>query len=276
MPDDGSFIGYARIEAAAVIRFDRPDKLNACTRAMTVALVAAIERADADEAVRCLILTGTGRAFCAGADLTDGAALLGGRVPADEPFRDSGGVVALRLHDCRKPVIVAFNGPAAGMGVTLALAADIRIASRTARFALPFVRRGIVPESCSSWFLPRIVGLPRALDWMLRGATVSVEEALEAGLVRSVHEPDALMDAALALAREIAIETAPVSVALTRRLLWRMAGEPSPHRAHAIESRLLENRAGSADVAEGVASFLEKRRPRFPDRLDRTSLTDDW
>ncbi|GGD80309.1 enoyl-CoA hydratase-related protein [Croceicoccus mobilis] len=261
----------------AVIRFNRPDKLNACTREMGAALIELIDRAESQQAVRCIVITGNGRAFCAGADLSASKGTFAAAADTQaEPFRDFGGIITLRLYDCVKPVIVAFNGPAAGMGVTLALAADIRIASDTAKFVLPFVRRGIVPESASSWFLPRIVGLPRAMEWMLRGATVDASEALAAGLVSAVHPESALIPAAFALAEEIATHTAPVSVALTRRLLWRMAGAPDPHAAHAIESRLLHERMRSSDIREGAKSFLDKRLPEFPDRLDDGLPALDW
>jgi len=265
----------------AVIRFDRPDKLNAFTRTMAIDLVGLIDRADNDDAVRALILTGEGRAFCAGADLSsEGSSLSGKAAPAptplkadgsidwsDESTRDFGGYITLRLFDCRKPVIVAFNGAAAGMGVTMALAADFRIASTSAKFALPFVRRGIVPESASSWFLPHIVGITRALDWTLTGRTFAAPEALEAGLVSALHEPDALMPAALAIARGIADNAAPVSVALTRQMLWRMMSADHPMAAHRIESRGIFSRARARDVKEGVASFIEKRAPDFADRV---------
>lgn len=266
---------YEVERGVATITLDRSDQLNAMSRAMASALVALIDRADRDEAVRALIVTGAGRAFCAGADLASGA--LGETAQpdaaedkpewSDPAVRDFGGIITLRLFDCEKPVIVAFNGPAAGVGATLALAADFRLASTTAKFVFPFVRRGIVPESASSWFLSRIVGLSRAIEWLLLGASVSAEEALAAGLVRSLHAPEALMPAARAIADEIVTQTAPVSIALTRQLVWRMAGEPHPLAAHRLETLALQSRKGSADVPEGVASFLEKRPPIFPGRV---------
>jgi len=268
MHDDPPFFRSAIAEHVATITVDRADRLNAFTRAMAMDLTALIDRADWDDAVRAIILTGAGRAFCAGADLSGtGSAFTDADGPDPGGFRDFGGMITLRLFDCHKPVIAAFNGPAAGMGVTMALAADYRIASTTARFALPFVRRGIVPESCSSWFLPRLVGLPQALDWMLSGRTFGAEEALAAGLVRSLHAPDALPDAARAIASGIAAQGAPVSVALTRRMLWRMAGAAHPMDAHRIESRALAARFGTADTREGMASFLEKRAPLFAGRV---------
>ncbi|WP_340314515.1 enoyl-CoA hydratase-related protein [Rhizorhabdus argentea] len=270
-----SGLRYEAEHGVATITLDKPDQLNAMSRAMAAALVALIDRADRDEAVRALIVTGAGRAFCAGADLASGAlgetaqsdAAEDERDWSDPAVRDFGAIITLRLFDCQKPVIVAFNGPAAGVGATLALAADFRLASTSAKFVFPFVRRGIVPESASSWFLSRIVGLSRAIDWLLLGASVSAEEALAAGLVRSVHASEALMPAARAIADEIVSQTAPVSVALTRQLVWRMAGEPHPRTAHRLETLALQSRKGSADVSEGVASFLEKRPPVFPGRV---------
>jgi enoyl-CoA hydratase/carnithine racemase len=266
---------YEVTGSVATITIDRPDKLNAFTRAMATGLIQLLGHADADDAVRAIILTGTGRAFCAGADLNAGPSSFGAQSQpsadavdwSDEAVRDFGGYITLRLFECLKPVIAAFNGAAAGMGVTMALAADFRLASTTATFVLPFVRRGIVPESASSWFLPRIVGIATALDWMLTGRTVPAEEALKAGLVRSLHAQDELLPAARALAAEIAENTAPVSVALTRQMLWRMLGADHPMEAHKIESRGVYARAHARDVKEGVASFLEKRLPQFTDRV---------
>jgi enoyl-CoA hydratase/carnithine racemase len=260
----------------ATITFDRADRLNAFTRQMAGDLTSLFDRIDADDAVRAVIITGAGRAFCAGADLSAGGSSLSGigSDDADGPVdwsdpatRDFGGLITLRIYDCLKPVIVAFNGPAAGVGVTMALAADIRLASRSAKFALPFTRRGIVPESASSWFLPRIVGIATALEWILTGATISAEAALAAGLVRSLHDPDDLIPAAQALASDMAANGAPVSVALARQMLWRSLGMAHPMDAHRIESRGIHARARSRDVQEGVRSFLDKRQPVFPDRI---------
>jgi enoyl-CoA hydratase/carnithine racemase len=278
---------YLRCELAnnvATITFNRPEKLNAFTRTMSADLVELIDRLDSDDAIRAIIVTGEGRAFCAGADLAapDSAVASSSRNLGDpsgavqpdgsvdwshEGVRDFGGRITLRIFDSLKPVIFAINGPAAGMGVTMSLAADIRIASTTSKFSLPFARRGIVPESASSWFLPRIVGISRALEWTMTGRTFSAIEALNGGLVRSLHEPSELLPAAVELAREIAENAAPVSVALTRQLLWRMLGEDHPMEAHRIESRGVFTRTRSADMREGVASFFEKRSPRFSDRV---------
>ncbi|MEJ7935306.1 enoyl-CoA hydratase-related protein [Sphingobium sp. AN558] len=279
MTDAADGFRYEIDGAAAVITFDRPDRLNAFSRPMAADLVALLDAADPDDAVRAIILTGAGRAFCAGADLSPGQSSLSGGAPrgaeegpvdwSDPQTRDFGGLITLRLFESRKPVIVAFNGPAAGMGVTMALAADFRLASTAAKFVLPFTRRGIVPESASSWFLPRLVGIARALEWTITGATVSAQEALEAGLVRSLHAPDDLLPAAHELVRGIALNTAPVSVAMTRQMLWRGLGMAHPVDAHRVESRGIYTRSRAADMGEGVSSFLEKRAPDFPDSISR-------
>lgn len=265
---------YAVDEGVALIALNRPAQRNAVTLAMLARLTALIDRADHDDAVRAIVVTGAGSTFCAGADLAGGESpfasdAVAGLLDSGEPAPDAGGVLTLRIHRCRKPVIAAINGSAAGVGVTMTLAMDARIASADARFALPFVRRGIVPESASSWFLPRIVGLDCALDWCLSGRSFDATEALARGLVRALHPADAVLDAALAYARALVQDTAPVSVALTRRLLWRMAAAASPEEAHRVESHLLAARAQSADMREGVESFLAKRAPRFPDTLSR-------
>lgn len=267
-----SDLRYECEDGIATITFNRPEKLNAFTRAMTSDLVALLDRIDADDSVRAVILTGEGRAFCAGADLGAADAFKvagdGDEVDwSDEATRDYGGFITLRLFECLKPVIVAFNGAAAGMGVTMALAADIRLASTASKFVFPFVRRGIVPESASAWFLPRIVGIGTALEWAMSGRPIPAEEALAARLVRSLHAPEDLLPAARAIARDIADNAAPVSVALTRQMLWRMMDADHPMTAHQLDSRLVYRRAASADAQEGVASFLEKRPPAFSDRV---------
>lgn len=258
------------------LTLNRPDRLNAFTRVMMNEMLAALDAADADDAVRAIIVTGAGRGFCAGVDLDEPDAFTAARIdPAstdadawDDPAnRDMGGILALRLFNCLKPVIAAINGPSVGIGTTMQLPMDIRIASDKARFGFVFARRGIVPEAASSWFLPKIVGMSRALEWCYSGRVFGAEEALEGGLIRSVHAPDDLLPAAHAIAREIADNTAPVSIALTRQMMWRMAGADHPMRAHQIDSRAIVARSASADAAEGVASFLEKRAPVFPDRV---------
>jgi len=258
------------------LTLNRPDRLNAFTRTMMDEMIAAFDMADGDDAVRAVIVTGAGRGFCAGVDLDDADAFGSARpdpaatdaeVWADPALRDMGGLLALRVFNCLKPVIAAVNGPSVGIGTTMQLPMDIRIASTQARFGFVFARRGIVPEAASAWFLPRLVGMSQALEWCYSGRVFGAEEALAGGLVRSVHAPDDLLPEARRIAREIADTTAPVSVALTRQMMWRMAGAAHPMMAHRIDSRAIAARNASADCAEGVASFLEKRSPAFPDRV---------
>jgi enoyl-CoA hydratase/carnithine racemase len=266
---------YAVDDGILTVTLNRPDKLNAFTAGMMAELIDAFDRADADDAVRAVIVTGAGRGFCAGADLSSGAGTFerggapGAGTPdaSDEAARDTGGRLALRIFRCLKPVIAAVNGPAVGVGATMQLPMDVRLASETARFGFVFTRRGIVPEACSSWFLPRVVGIAQALEWTLTGRVFDAHEALAGGLVRRLYAPDALLPAARALAREIADNTAPVSVALTRQMLWRMLGAEHPMAAHRIESRGILSRGRSPDAKEGVNSFLEKRPPRYPNRV---------
>lgn len=267
---DYSQIRYAVDDRIATITLHRPEQLNAFTGTMMRELIDAFDRVDADDEVRAVIVTGAGRAFCAGADLSAGGdSFSGGRSDRPEGAvpRDGGGLVSLRIFDCTKPVIGAINGPAVGVGVTMTLPMDIRMASDAARFGFVFARRGIVPEACSSWFLPRLVGIDRAAEWCFTGRVFPAAEALEGRLVRSLHTPDELLPAARALAAEIAEHTAPVSVALTRRMLWRMMTATHPMDAHRADSRGIFERGRSADVREGVESFLEKRSPDFPERV---------
>lgn len=258
------------------ITLDRPDKLNAFTGRMMFELIDAFDRADADDAVRVVVVTGAGRGFCAGADLSGGAGTFdvgaqGGDVgvAADDQGvnRDGGGRVSLRIFACTKPVIAAINGPAVGVGATMTLPMDIRLASESARFGFVFTRRGVVPEACSSWFLPRVVGIAQAQEWVMTGRVFDAEEALRGGLVRSIHPPDELLPAAYAIAREVVENTAPVSVALSRQMLWRMLGADHPMEAHKIDSRGIVSRGASDDAREGVTSFLEKRPAAFPMRV---------
>jgi enoyl-CoA hydratase/carnithine racemase len=253
----------------AVLRLHRPDRLNAFTNEMCERVIELMDECDADDGIRAVVVTGTGRAFCAGADLGGGGDTFvlendpdTGGAPADQ-----GGRVALRFYRSTKPVIAAVNGPAAGVGVTMTLPADVRIASDTARFGFVFVRRGIVPEACSSWFLPRVVGIATALRWTLGGKMVSAEEALAGGLVSEIVPADRVLARAIEVAREMTEGTAPVSVALTRQLMWRMLGAESPEVAHRADSLAVYLRGASGDAHEGVESFLEKRSPEFPDRI---------
>ncbi|HEY1519723.1 MAG TPA: crotonase/enoyl-CoA hydratase family protein [Solirubrobacteraceae bacterium] len=251
------------------ITLNRPERLNAYTLQMANELHAAFDQADAEDEVRAVIVTGTGRGFCAGADLERGSETFTKRDHEDPDSipRDSGGRLTLRIFECTKPVIAAINGPAVGIGATMTLPMDVRLASDTARIGFVFVRRGIVPEACSSWFLPRAVGISRAMEWIATGRVFDAEEALRGGLVRSVHPAGELLDAAHALAGEIAENTAPVSVALARQMMWRMLGAEHPMLAHRADSRGMYYRGRSADAAEGITSFLEKRPAQFPDRV---------
>jgi enoyl-CoA hydratase/carnithine racemase len=265
-------IRYELAERIAVVTLHRPDKLNAFTSAMLDELLDAFSRADADDEVRAVIVTGAGRAFCAGADLSAGSSTFD-YAKRDglnaETHRDGGGRVALRIFAMKKPVIAAVNGPAVGVGATMQLPMDVRICSSEARFGFVFTRRGIVPEACSSWFLPRVVGIGQALEWTLSGRVFGAEEALAGGLVQRVVAPGALMPSALALAREIADNTAPVAVALARQMMWRMLGADHPMEAHKVDSRGIFHMGRSPDVAEGIAAFRQKRAPRFGMRVSR-------
>jgi enoyl-CoA hydratase/carnithine racemase len=274
-------ITYEVTDHILTITLNRPDKLNAFNATMQRELIDAFDAADKDDAIRAIIVTGSGRAFCAGADLSSGGdtfdrdarrgpvrRLADGRVDYSDPnIRDGGGQVTLRIFKCLKPVIAAVNGPAVGIGVTMLLAMDIRIASEDARFGFVFSQRGIVPEAASSWFLPRIVGISQALEWCYTGRVFPAQEALAGRLVSKVVPPDELLPAARALAREIASKTAPVSVALIRQMMWRMLGADDPMEAHKVDSRGIYARGRSDDVKEGVMSFLEKRPAKFRNKV---------
>ncbi len=268
---DYTEILYDVDEHIATITLHRPEKLNAFTGTMMNEMIAAFDAADADDDVRAVIITGAGRAYCAGADLGRGGdtfARGGSDVQTDAGVpRDGGGLLTLRIFESKKPVIGAINGAAVGVGVTMTLPMDIRIASTAARFGFVFARRGIVPEAASSWFLPRAVGISKALEWSYSGRVFEADEALAGGLVRSLHEPDDLLPAARAIAADIAENTAPVSVALTRQMMWRMLGASHPMEAHRADSRAILARGRSDDAREGVTSFLEKRAAVYPDRV---------
>jgi enoyl-CoA hydratase/carnithine racemase len=264
---DSSEILYDVADRVATVTLNRPDKLNAFTRRMRDGLIESFGRADADDQVRAVIVTGAGRAFCAGADLSGGGATFDYARRGDagqEDQRDGGGRVSLSIFALKKPVIAAINGPAVGVGATMTLPMDIRIASSAARFGFVFARRGIVPEACSSWFLPKVVGVSRAAEWLYTGRVFGADEALAGGLVSRVVAPGDLLPAALALAREIADNTSAVAVALARQMLWRMAGADHPMEAHKVDSRGIYAMGASPDVKEGIAAFLEKRAPHFP------------
>jgi enoyl-CoA hydratase/carnithine racemase len=271
-------------DGIATLTLNRPDKLNAFNTQMMLDMIAAFDFTDAEDDVKVVIVTGAGRGFCAGADLSAGAQTFdySARGGADRAARtkngvqrDGGGLLTLRIYDSLKPVIAAVNGPAVGVGVTMQLAMDIRMASTEARFGLVFARRGLNPEAASSWFLPKLVGVQTALEWCYTGRVFPAQEAFDKGLVRSLHAPDDLLPAARALAREIADNTAPVSIALTRQLIWRNAGAAHPMDAHMADSRGIEIRGKMGDAKEGVVSFLEKRPANYPDKVS-SDLPDIW
>lgn len=276
---------YSVEDHILTITFNRPDALNAMTNTLYREFMTALDLAEADDEIRAIIVTGAGRAFCAGAALggtddetsfiPDTYAANGGRIDGrgidwrDWASRDRGGMLTLRLFECVKPLIAAANGPATGVGVTMQLAMDIRLASEQARFGFVFARRGIVPEGASSWFLPRIVGISHALEWCYSGRLVAAEEALEAGLVRAVHPADELLPAARAIATDIAQNASPVSVALTRQMMWKTLGADHPMTAHQLECEAIAFARRSADAREGISAFLKKRRPDFPLKVSR-------
>jgi enoyl-CoA hydratase/carnithine racemase len=260
-------IRYDVTDGVCTVTLNRPEKLNAITGTMLDELVAAFDAADADDAVRAVVVTGAGRAFCAGADLSAGGKTFDraarSRDEGPGEHRDGGGLVTLRIYDLKKPVIAAINGPAVGFGITMTLPMDVRIASTAARIGFVFARRGVVPEACSTWFLPRLVGMSRAAEWVYTGRVFPAEEAKDGGLVTRVVEPDRLLPAARELALEIARNTSAISVALARQLMWRMLGADHPMEAHRLDSRCMDWTGRSADAHEGVAAFLEKRPARF-------------
>lgn len=284
-----------RQDGIAVLTLNRPEKMNAFTAQMAMEIVAALDECDADDGIRAVIFTGSGeKAYCAGADLSAGAATFdyeksGRKAAVAEPaatgpvrddgsidwahplVRDTGGRVSLRIFASKKPVIGAINGAAVGIGATMTLPMDARLLSETARYGFVFARRGIVPEAASSWFLPRLVGIATAADWCYSGRLIDAAEAKAAGLAQAVYAPGALIDAAIAKARQMTADSAPVSVALTRHLLWNMLGAPHPMAAHRWDSRAVFARGRSADAKEGVMSFLEKRPPQFT-----SSVADDY
>lgn len=271
-------IKYDVTDNIATITLSRPDKLNAFTRTMMSECIAALDDIDADDDVKAVIFTGDGRAFCAGADLSEGAktfdyearsdragAGVGSETNWDSPdIRDGGGLLTLRIFDCIKPVIGAINGASVGIGTTMQLPMDIRLASEHAKFGFVFARRGIVPEAASSWFLPRLVGISQALQWCYSGRVFGAEEAKQGGLVSEVLSADSLIPRAREIATEIADECAPVSISLIRQMMWRGLTMDHPMEAHKVDSRMLYGRGQSEDSKEGVVSFLEKRKADYP------------
>ena len=264
---DYSTILYDLEDSVLLITLNRPEILNAFNRDMMAEMIDALDKADADDNVRAIIVTGAGRGFCAGADLSAGGNTFNAEARDDREdglHRDGGGRVTLRIFECKKPIIAAINGAAVGIGATMTLPMDIRLCSTKAKFGFVFARRGIVPEACSSYFLPRVVGISQALEWCYSGRVFPGAEALAGGLVRSVHQPDDLLAAAKVIAREIADNTSAVSVTLIRQMMWKMLGADHPMEAHKIDSRGIYFAGKAADAKEGVESFLEKRTAKFP------------
>ena len=257
-------IRYEVQDGVLTITLNRPERLNAFNGQMAAEMMEAFDRADGDDDIRAIIVTGEGRGFCAGADLSSGGDTFARSNEDLEAYRDGGGVLSLRIYALRKPIIAAINGPAVGVGITMTLPMDVRLASTEARMGFVFVRRGMVPEACSSYFLPRLIGMGRASEWTLTGRVFPASEALEAGLVNRVLPPEDLLPAARELASEIAANTSPVSVTLTRHMLWKALDAESPMAAHRVESKGIYTRGRSADAREGVVSFLEKRPAEFP------------
>jgi enoyl-CoA hydratase/carnithine racemase len=261
-------------DGIAIATFSRPEKMNTFTGVKMAEMISLFDQADKDDSIRAVIITGSGRAFCAGADLSAGGDTFDSskrerprEYVVNGVQRDGGGLLTLRIFHSLKPVIAAVNGAAVGVGVTMQLAMDFRLASTEARFGFVFSRRGIAPEACSTWFLPRLVGVPTALEWLYSGRVFGADEAKAAGLVQSVHAPDQLLPAAIDLAHRVTDKSAPVSVAVARQMLWRNMGAPHPMYAHHAESRAIQTRGASADVREGVTAFLEKREPKFVNRV---------
>jgi len=272
-------IKYEVKDNILTITLNRPDRLNAFTGQMMNDLISAFDSASQDDEVRVVIVTGEGRGFCAGADLGAGEATFNRdenprtKKTDDEEnlewLRDGGGRTTLAIYDCSKPIIAAINGPAVGVGVTMTLPMDIRLASDEAKFGFVFARRGLVPEAASSWFLPRIVGISKSLEWTFSGKVFNAEEALNGGLIRSIHSKDSLMDEAKKIANEIIENTSPVSVSMTRQMLWKMLGADHPMEAHKVDSRAIYELGKGEDTKEGVNSFLEKRSPKFPSKVSK-------
>lgn len=285
MPEEYECLLYTLTDGVATITLNRPDRMNVYNSRMRTELLSVFDRTDADDAVKAVVVTGSGRAFCAGADISEGKDALDAdrRRDPGQPLivngvrRDGTGMLTLRIFDSLKPVIAAINGAAAGAGATMTLPMDIRMASTEARYGFVFARRGVTPEAASSWFLPRLVGIATSLEWCYSGKIITAQEALAAGLVRSVHAPSELLPAAQALARDFGEHAAPVSMALTRQMMWRMLGASHPMEAHSVDSRAIRARGASADAKEGLTAFLEKRQPVFVDRVsDLPNVFPNW
>ena len=265
-------IHFQEDESIGYITLNRPEKLNAFTVTMMSEMLDAFDHIDSKDSIKAVIITGEGRAFCAGADLSSGGETFNSGFDTSDAYnadfkRDSGGILTLRMFNCLKPILIACNGDAVGIGASLQLAADIRVASSTARYGFVFAKRGIVPDACSSWFLPRIVGISKALELCFSGEIFSAEDALKFGLVNYTVEPSDLMIETKKIAYKLISNTAPVSVALTRHMIWDMSSAPSPEEAHILDSKSINSRGASEDAVEGVMSFLEKRKAKYVNKI---------
>ena len=265
-------IHFTEDDSIGLITLNRPEKLNAFNAKMMAEMLDVFDLIDSKDSIKAVIITGEGRAFCAGADLSAGADTFNSEFDTSAEFsedfrRDSGGILTLRMYNCLKPIVIACNGDAVGIGASLQLAADIRVASTASRFGFVFAKRGIVPDACSSWFLPRIVGISKALELCFSGEIFSAEDALKFGMVNYLYEPDELMNASKEIAKKLFSNTAPVSVALTRHMIWDMSSASSPEDAHIIDSKAIDSRGASKDAAEGVMSFLEKREAEYKNKI---------
>ena len=265
-------IHFTEDDSIGFITLNRPKKLNAFNAKMMAEMLDVFDLIDSKDSIKAVIITGEGRAFCAGADLSAGADTFNSEFDTSAEFsedfrRDSGGILTLRMYNCLKPIVIACNGDAVGIGASLQLAADIRVASTASRFGFVFAKRGIVPDACSSWFLPRIVGISKALELCFSGEIFSAEDALKFGMVNYLFEPDELMNASKEIAKKLFSNTAPVSVALTRHMIWDMSSATSPEDAHIIDSKAIDSRGASKDAAEGVMSFLEKREAEYKNKI---------
>jgi len=265
-------IHFTEDDSIGLITLNRPEKLNAFNAKMMAEMLDVFDLIDSKDSIKAVIITGEGRAFCAGADLSAGADTFNSEFDTSAEFsedfrRDSGGILTLRMYNCLKPIVIACNGDAVGIGASLQLAADIRVASTASRFGFVFAKRGIVPDACSSWFLPRIVGISKALELCFSGEIFSAEDALKFGMVNYLFEPDELMNASKEIAKKLFSNTAPVSVALTRHMIWDMSSASSPEDAHIIDSKAIDSRGASKDAAEGVMSFLEKREAEYKNKI---------
>ena len=265
---------FEESNSVALITLNRPKKLNAFNQAMLKDFMTVLDHCDADDHIKVIVITGAGRAFCSGADLSAGKNTFNAEFDNTNSYsedfnRDSGGILTLRMLNSLKPILIACNGPAVGVGATLQLAADIRIASTNASFSFPFARRGIAPDACSSWFLPKIVGISKALEWSYSGEKILPDDAHKTGLISYLTNPNDLIPKTLNIANKIIINSSPVSIATTRQMMWSLSSYPSPEEAHIIDSKVIQSRGASTDAIEGVMSFLEKRNAVFPNKVSK-------